>query len=131
MGLNETDEMFVISTYLHILKSKFLISFTKICSTPSVFFYLSYFYFARLPMHLFYIKYLSLYISKKYNNWILIKYSLRGIKQDPTWLYFFLIYWEKSKRLSLIVNNVKILNEKDKKIQREYVDSVPIHFWGF
>ena len=33
---------------------------------------------------------------------------------------FFLIYWKKSKRFSLIVNSVKILSEKDKKIQREY-----------
>ena len=33
---------------------------------------------------------------------------------------FSLIYWEKSKRFSLIVNSVKILSEKDKKIQREY-----------
>ena len=38
----------------------------------------------------------------------------------PHMTIFFLIYREKSKRFSLLVNSVKIPSEKDKKIQREY-----------
>ena len=38
----------------------------------------------------------------------------------PHMTIFFLICWEKTKRFSLIVNSVKILSEKDKKIQRKY-----------
>lgn len=61
-------------------------------------------------MHTFNYLYLCLYIIKKYKKLIVLKCTLRRIKQDLTCLYFFLIFWMKFKRFSLLVNSGQ--NEK-------------------
>ena len=70
--------------------------------------------------------YLSLHISKNYNNWILIKYSLKRIKQDPTWLYFFLYIEKNLKDKILLSDQFRSDQIRSEKISSDQIRSEKI-----